>query len=387
MTTYMTTWLFWFSLACILYTFIGYPLLLRFFPKKSLRLDVHKDLFIPNVSIVIAAWNEEANISKRLDNLLTQDYPTDKTEIIVVSDGSTDSTNSIVSSYSDRSVRLVSLEDRLGKAQALNQGIAQAKGNIIVFCDARQYFEPSAVSWLVANFYDPRVGCVSGELILVKDDQSRIQVEMGAYWNYEKWIRKMESRTGSVVGATGSIYAIRRFLFKPLPPGTILDDVLTPLNIVREGYRCIFESKAVALDCFSKDTGQEWQRKVRTLAGNWQMLSLQPELLLPWRNPCWWRLVSHKILRLIVPFALIILFISGALLQGMLYRTVVVLQCLLYASALLACLLPTVRANRILRLEYFFLVMNAAALAGFWRWITGDCKTVWQPLGADNTVK
>ncbi len=377
MTSLLITCFFWAALACIIYTYTGYPILLWFLSRVSPH-EVSKAPIFPVISIVIAARNEAAIIARRLDNLLAQDYPLHKVEIIVISDGSTDSTNEIVSSYFDRNVRLVKLENRMGKAEALNQGVAVAKGEIIIFTDARQQFEPDAVSELVANFNDPLVGCVSGELVLVKDDRSQIQAEMGFYWNYEKWIRKMESRTGSVVGATGAIYAIRRELFIPLPADIILDDVLTPLNIIQQGFHCIFEKKAVAHDLFSIDSGQEWRRKVRTLTGNWQLLGLRPGLLLPWRNPCWWRFISHKVLRTLVPFALIVLFISGFALSGDIYLIAALLQSLLYAMALAGLTLPFLRTLRIISFCYFFLIMNTAAVAGFWCWLTGKSNSVWQ---------
>jgi cellulose synthase/poly-beta-1,6-N-acetylglucosamine synthase-like glycosyltransferase len=300
-------------------------------------------------------------------------------EIIIVSDGSTDQTCELVKNCGQQNVRLIALAQRQGKAVAINHGMEQAQGEIILYADVRQHFAADVISELVAHFADPTVCCVRGELILVKDAESQIQAEMGAYWKYEKWVRKMESRTGSVVGATGAIYAIRRPLFIPLPQDTILDDVLTPLNVVNQGYRCVFDSNAVAYDSFSKDTGQEWRRKVRTLAGNWQLLSLQPTLLWPWRNFCWWRFISHKIMRLLVPFALIIFFLSGALLPGVLYRTATGFQALFYGIALAGLFIPGIRTLRMTNLCYFFLVMNAAAATGCWLWLTGQSKTLWTP--------
>lgn len=375
------SWAFRISLLCVLYTYMGYPFLL-WIRSKFIHRKIDTASLTPKVTIVISAWNAAATIARRLDNLLEQHYPADRMEILVVSDGSTDATGAIVAAYSDRNVRLVELEERGGKALALNHALKQlsdATSEIVVFADVRQYFEADALARLVANFNDPQVGCVSGELIFLKDDVSRIQVEMGAYWNYEKWIRKMESRTGSVVGATGAIYAIRRRLHIPLPPDTILDDVLTPLSIVRQGYRCIFEGGAVAFDTFSKGTEQEWQRKVRTLAGNWQLVSLLPGLLIPWRNPCWWRFVSHKLMRLIVPFALLILLVSTVLHAGVFYRVALLLQCQFYALALAAYLMPGLRKSRIASLVYFFIVMNAAAVAGFCCWLMGRSGSVWKP--------
>jgi biofilm PGA synthesis N-glycosyltransferase PgaC len=374
--------LFWSSLIVIVYAHAGYPLLL-WIVARFRCLKVQKERFQPHVSVVMSLFNEEARVKKRLENLFLQDYPRDRLEVIVISDGSTDTTCDIVRSFAGAGVRLLDLGTRNGKALALNRGIAIATGEIIVFADARQSFESDAISQLVANFSDPGIGCVSGELVFVKDETSRIQAEMGAYWSYEKWIRKMESRSGSVVGATGAIYAIRRSLFEPLPAGTILDDVLTPLNIVRQGYRCIFDGSSVAFDAVSKDAAQELQRKVRTLAGNWQLLSFCPALLLPWRNPCWWRFLSHKVMRLVIPLALCLLLVSGGLLEGWFYWAFTVMQSLVYVTALVGVIVSRSRRVRIVNLCYFFLIMNAATVAGFWQWFTGQSGATWKQKCAE----
>lgn len=325
----------------------------------------------------MSALNEEGRIVARLDNLLGQQYPAGKMEIVVVSDGSTDRTAEVVRQYADRNVRLIELGERNGKAVAVNQGVSEANSEIIVFADARQRFEPGVVAQLVSNFNDPSIGCVSGELILLQHEESDIQAEMGAYWKYEKWIRKAESATGSVVGATGAIYAIRRELYRPLPQGTLLDDVLTPMDIVMQGKRCIFDGTALAYDKVSKDAVQEWTRKVRTLAGNWQLLSLCPRLALPIINPLWWRFMSHKIFRLLVPFALVGMLISGALVGSWFYAAATLVQVLFYMAAMSGLLIPATRSVSLINLSYFFLVMNAAAVAGLWRWLTGQCNTAW----------
>ena len=369
--------IFWLCLTIIGYTYIGYPLLLWLFARIS-PIEVAAAQITPDVTVVIAAMNEEKNIGDRLENILSQGYPPERFEIIVVSDGSTDRTDEIVQSYKGRNVTLLKLEIRQGKAIALNEGIDSARGEIIVFTDARQSFAPGAISQLVANFADSSIGCISGELKFF-DNSSGIHTEMGGYWRFEKWIRSNESRSGSVVGATGSIYAIRKALYQPLPSGTILDDVLTPLNIVMQGYRCIFDGGAIVYDIISETVNQEWRRKVRTLAGNWQLLSLRPALLLPAINPILWRLISHKLLRLIVPFALVILFWSGATQPYLIYRIATLTQLLIYLLALTGYLLPLSRNFQMINISYFFAVMNIAALCGFWHWLTGNCGSIWQP--------
>ncbi len=372
----MSRLLFWSSLFVVFYAYAGYPLLLLLLSRLR-RIGVHRGDLKPFVSVVIAVFNEEERIKDRLENLFHQNYPKEKLEIIVVSDGSTDRTCERVKSFADSRVRLLDLGSQQGKALALNAGVAAARGEIVVFADARQRFERGAVTRLVSNFGDPKVGCVSGELLFMNDDTSLIQTEMGAYWNYEKWIRKMESGTGSAVGATGAIYAIRRDLYRPLPPNTILDDVLTPLMIVAQGYRCIFDGSAMASDIISKNANQEWRRKVRTLAGNWQLFSLHPELLSPWKNALWLRFLSHKVMRLIAPFAIATTLLSGLLIASGLYLGVSAAVALLIISAAIGALFPATRAARLINVSFFFMAMNAAALGGFWFWITGDCNNLW----------
>jgi biofilm PGA synthesis N-glycosyltransferase PgaC len=369
--------LFWISLFIIFYAYAGYPLFL-WISSRLRHIEVRKGHLEQSVSVILAVFNEETRIGKRLENLLQQDYPKEKLEIIVVSDGSSDGTCAIVRSFAGSGVRFLDLGVRRGKALALNAGVAAAEGEIIVFADARQRFEQNAISRLVANFSDPGVGCVSGELLFMRDDTSLIKAEMGAYWSYEKWVRKMESATGSVVGATGAIYAIRRALYRPLPSDTILDDVLTPLTIVAQSYRCIFDGSAKAYDILSKDAAQEWRRKVRTLAGNWQLLSLRPELLLPWRNPLWGRFISHKIMRIVVPFALLTAMGSGLFFEDGFYRAVSLAFALLCLSAAISAFSPSVRTVKLTSVNFFFMTMNVAALAGFWFWITGRCDNLWQ---------
>lgn len=367
--------LFWGSLFLILYTYIGYPLILWLLPvEKSEKIADSQQL---NASVVVAVCNEEKNILARIDNLLTQLYPADRLEIIIVSDGSTDQTCPLVKSVTDPRVHLFCLE-KTGKAAALNHALSVATGQIVVFADARQRFAADAISRLVEVFADPKVGCVSGELLFAGDD-AETAVGVGAYWTYEKLIRKLESRSGSTVGATGAVYAIRRHLYRPLPAGTILDDVLTPLNIFRQGFRTVFCGAAQAFDQFSRDYNHEWQRKVRTLAGNWQLLCIDPTLLLPWSNRLWWRFLSHKIVRLLVPAALPITFIS-AILTGGSYRSFAALQGLFYLCALCGALVPTLRQNRVIAVCYSFCLLNAAAAAGFWIWLTGQSQQSWRTV-------
>lgn len=376
--------LFIISLLFIIYTYLGYPvyLIIRF---KVLPRPVDKknNGQLPMVSIVIAARNEEKNMEGRIKNLLDIYYPEDKYEVIIVSDGSDDQTNSIVTNYSAShdQIRLISYFPSQGKPIALNKGVMEARGEIIVFGDSRQRFHRKAVLELAANFNDPDVGCVSGELVFLEGPDSSIQKEMGAYWHYEKMVRKLESRTGSVAGATGAIYAVRKSLYKDIPRETILDDVLIPLYTVLHGYRCVFDPSAVAYDYVSKDMQSELTRKIRTLAGNWQLLALEPKLIFPVANKIWWGFFSHKIFRLLVPFCLIYLFLVNFFLAGVFFMLTLTGQLLFYSAFVVACLKPGLREKRPINLIYFFVNLNYAALMGTFYFLTGNISKTWKKVG------
>ena len=335
--------LFWGSVAFIGYVYGGYPLLLRVWAAIATR-PVRKhlrqlDRRCPLVSVVIAARNEGFRLPRRVRNLHEQRYPSGEMEIIVVSDGSSDDTRAVLDPFP--AVRLIETTGG-GKAAALNAGVAAARGEIIVFADARQQFAPDAISELVANFNDPDVGCVSGELVLDCElDRScaepGVSEAVGLYWRYEKWLRRHESRIWSTVGATGAIYALRRSLWQPLPAATLLDDVLAPMRVVLAGKRSVFEPRACAFDRAARHTAVESRRKVRTLAGNYQILRLEPRLLVPFVNPVWVQYVSHKIARLLVPWALLISMVTSTVLASTawIYLVALILQLGFYGLAAL----------------------------------------------------
>lgn len=274
-------------------------------------------------------------------------------------------------------ITLLSYFPRHGKPYALNLGVKEAKGEIIVFTDARQRFEANAIKELTANFHDSSVGCVSGELFFYENTKSSIKHEMGLYWNYEKQIRKLESKINSVAGATGAIYAIRKNLYKPIPSDILLDDVLIPMQVVLQGFRTIFDSTAKAYDWVSKDIKQEKRRKIRTLLGNWQLITKYPILLLPFKNPIWWQFISHKITRLFVPFFLILLFLTAFALKGLFYQ----LTWLTMLSIFLFSFLERPLNNysilfKLSKLARTFLMLNYFAFLSFFYFISGK-KNIW----------
>lgn len=313
--------LFWSSAVAIGYVYAGYPLLLAAWarlaprPARAAGVDAPRDW--PAISIIVAARNEAGRLPARVQNLLELPYP-GRREILVASDGSTDGTADALAPFGD-AVRLLELPPG-GKPLALNAAVAASRGEILVFADARQTFAPSALMALARHFDDPLVGGVTGALILDAEEsqtaESSVGEGVGLYWKYEKWLRRHESLVWSTLGATGAIYALRRRHWRPLPAETLLDDVLAPMRAVLAGARVVFEEQAQAFDRASADAAAETRRKRRTLAGNYQILGQEPRLLLPWANPVWVQYLSHKVGRLLVPWALVGALIASAALAG-----------------------------------------------------------------------
>lgn len=353
------------SFLMVAYTYIGYPMILwilgRWFPRV-----VRRGTARPNVALVIVAYNEELRIGAKIRNCLALDYPKDRLEIVVASDGSTDGTKRIVGEIGDPRVTFLGFPVRRGKAACLNDAVARTTAEIIVFTDARQRLDAAAVCFLVENFSDPEVGAASGELEFEVEGMSNFGGGVDAYWRYEKFIRQSESAWGSVVGVTGAIYALRRECFEPIPDDTILDDVLIPMNVVMGGKRVLFESRAKAFDLPSKSASQEKMRKVRTIAGNYQLLVGHPQFLLPWRNPIFFQLVSHKVLRLLGPAWLAGMLIANIFLsaKSTVYAILLGLQLLAYAIPIASLVWPRARKWRLVRLATAFLLLNWFAVLG-----------------------
>jgi cellulose synthase/poly-beta-1,6-N-acetylglucosamine synthase-like glycosyltransferase len=350
--------LFWCAAAFIGYVYAGYPLLLWIWARLRPRRVAESVAPPVGVTIIVAARNEGDRLRARIDNLLQLDYPPSARQIVIVSDGSNDGTETVVAPYADV-VDFVRVPAG-GKALALNAGVARARFDVLVFTDARQQFAADALVELTRPLQDPAVGGVTGELLLDCESSwrrtagrdrrrapragasdrrrtaaSTISVGVGVYWRYEKMLRRLESAVSSTLGATGAIYALRRALWSSLPPDTILDDVLAPMRAVLAGYRIVFNPRARAFDRTAGDADAEAQRKIRTLAGNYQILRLEPWLLSPWRNPVWLQYVSHKLGRLLVPYALLLFFVASiaSAERHPVYLAALVAQCACYLLA------------------------------------------------------
>jgi biofilm PGA synthesis N-glycosyltransferase PgaC len=373
---------FWACFAVVLYTYLLYPLILACLARLRPR-PVRRSLDGPRtVSFVVCAANEQSAIERRLLELIGILEGTKiQGEIIVVSDGSTDETAAVARRYESSNVRVLEIPNPVGKSAALTRGAALAKNAIVVFADVRQIWAPEALELLLENFADPRVGAVSGDLIVVSGDAL---AGVSLYWRFEKWLRQQESRIGSQVGVTGAISAVRRELFRPIPAGTLLDDVYWPLAVVMQRYRVIHDSRALAYDRLPERVGDEFRRKVRTLAGNFQLVARMPACLVPWRNPTWAALLSHKLLRLVVPWALLGMFAAAVALDGPCYRAALAVQVAAYSLGLVGLVLPRrllpgrSAAGRLLSAAASFLVLNAAAAMALGVWLSGRASRSWR---------
>jgi cellulose synthase/poly-beta-1,6-N-acetylglucosamine synthase-like glycosyltransferase len=371
------SWAFWCAVALIAYSYAGYLGWLWLWSRWR-RLPVQSGAVEPFVSIVMVVRDEERVLEAKMQNLLALEYPEDRMEVVVVSDGSTDRTEAILHEQA-RNPKVLTVLNQLsrGKAAGLNDGLQFAHGEIVIFTDARQKIEKDALRILLRNFADPQVGCVSGELMLGDPQVGEKSRGMGLYWRIEKKVRELESASGSVVGATGAFYGVRRELLTEIPPGTILDDVYVPMQVARLGKRVIFEPAARAWDAPDQGRNREFSRKVRTLSGNYQLVQMAPWLL-SGQNPLRFRFISHKLLRLIVPFALIVIFVTSLWLQGPLYRTVLWLQVAFYALSLAAFVrMPrSFLLARAADAACTFVLLNTAALLAFGNFLAGR-RVIW----------
>lgn len=373
--------LFWIAALVVGWAYLGYPVSLALRARLHPAPPVRKSPSTPSVSVVIVAHNEESRLASKIRNCLEMDYPRDRLEILVASDGSTDGTVPVAEGFAPEGVRVFALPGPRGKAAALGAVVPQARGEVLLLCDARQELERQALGELVANLADPAVGAVSGELHIRSGATSAAQ-GVGAYWRFEKGVRRLESTVGSTVGATGAIYAVRRRLVPTLDPRTILDDVAIPMHVAQQGFRVVFEPSARAWDEPVEEAGREFRRKVRTLAGNYQLAALNPSLLLPWRNPLFFSFLSHKLARLLVPWCLLLILASSltlALRGSGFFALVLVLEVAFYGLAGIGWLKRSARRRpRLLSIPYALVLLNLAAAAALPDFLFGRQTAAWR---------
>jgi cellulose synthase/poly-beta-1,6-N-acetylglucosamine synthase-like glycosyltransferase len=379
-------WLFWGLVAFCLYAYIGYSLLLFLLSLVRRRACEPEAEFTPTLSIVVPAHNEAGVIGAKLNNLLGQDYPANRLEIIVASDGSDDETESIVSRISRRDprVKLLGLPRR-GKAHALNSAVASTGGEVLVFSDANAMLDPDALCYLVHHFADPGVGGVAGGLRYVRgSDTNGAGLGEMLYWRYDQWLKRMETKVGNAISADGALYAIRRGLYVPIADPSATDDFAISSRVVMQGCRLIYEPRAMVSESTAGGSGREFLRKVRIVNRGLRSLFGLGGFLYPWRGGFYAvQLISHKLLRRLVPFVLPLLLVINAVLWplGFLYRVILAAQVVVYGLGLLGFLLRNTRLGRagLVYVPYYFCQANLAAALG-WVWLLrGQRIAVWQP--------
>ncbi len=376
--------IFWVSAFLIAYTYFGYPILIAFLarliPKRGNDLSSSK---FPTASLIIAAHNEEKVIRQKIDNSLSIDYPEELLSIIIVSDGSIDSTNEIISEFvSNPRIKFLHYQPRQGKAHALNLGAASSKSEIIVFSDANIKYEPNSIRMLVRNFSHPSVGCVCGKVLLQKPKGSKEPLGEGAYMRYERFIHQNESRFNTMIGTDGAMYAIRNKLFKPIPENTIVDDFIIAMQVLDRGYRIVYEPKAIGYEEAASSVGQEFKRKVRMIAGGFQSIKVLRDVLDPWGHArVFFQFLSHKLLRWLSPIFMVGLFLSNfLLLSSFFYQITLGLQISFYAFAAGALFLEPLRNKAVFYFPYYFCSLNLAAGIGIKRYIFSQQTVKWEKI-------
>lgn len=371
--------LFWTLVVFVFYVYLGYPVLVWWFARRITPRSVSaiQPRNLPTVEIIVPMHNEGSHVLRKIQNLRDLDYPESRRSITIVSDGSTDVTLSLLTSQPD--VKVIEIPIRRGKPHALNLAVAQSNAQIIVFADARQELAVDAVKVLVERLFDSTIGAVSGALCH-RSAGSNTASDFGLYWRYEKWVRACESRLHSTVGVTGALYAIRRELYRPIAEDALLDDVEIPLEILRQERRVVLAEDAKVFDVLSESHRTEWDRKVRTLSGNFQVFRRHLWLFSPFTNPVFWQFLSHKVLRLVVPYALMALLILPWFLSGSIYPVIGMLEVALWGGGLAGVIVGKLRRWRAVSFLASFLVLNGAAVAALWCFLTGSMDVRWRKV-------
>lgn len=370
------------SIILFLYNYFIYPIFIILLSK--LKKDEHIELIgekfkYPRVSFIIAAYNEERVIHNKIENTLAIDYPEDLLQIIVVSDGSNDLTEKSVKDFSGQGVISLHQDERNGKSAALNRGVNIANGEIIIFSDANNDFNKSSIINLVKHFSDPKIGAVTGAKHIYKNNEREAAIGDGLYWKYESKIKEAESCIGSITGAEGEILAVRKSIFKPIDASLINDDAAITFDVVRSGYRIIYEKNAKAYEEASKNLIDDFNVKVRMSAGGFQTLSKEKGYLFSSLSWFSFTFISHKILRWIAPFLLLVIFITPFfLISRMDMKIILALQLIFYSLSFFGWVNRGKKLNSFIYIPMYFSVMNCALFMGFFRHISNNTKTVWK---------
>lgn len=367
--------IFWVAVLIPFYAYVGYPLVLLF-----LRLLIHREVkkgpIQPFISLLILAYNEGDVIARKIENSLALNYPVDRLEIVVASDGSKDRTAETAQKLADGNrVRVLAYTENRGKIATLNASVPQLRGEIVVFSDASAMLPPDSVRRLIANFADPAVGAVSGLYKIVKADDVDVGRSEDFYWRYETFLKIQESHLASILGGHGQMHAIRKELYPYPPAGTINDDYIIPVSVLAKGYRAVYEPTAIVYEEAHEMTG--FGRRIRIMAGNVQQLREIKGLLHPLRPLALFFFLSHKVSRLVVPFAMLAALITNLFLLGSrIYLAIFCAQLAFYLLAALGTFWPL--RPKILMLPFYFTMINAAAFLGFYHALTERRGMAWK---------
>ncbi|MBE7517128.1 MAG: glycosyltransferase family 2 protein [Chloracidobacterium sp.] len=373
---------FWICVALLGYVYFGYPLLVyavsRLFPKK-----VHRSNIEPSVTVLITAFNEEKAIRRKLDNTLDIDYPAEKLEILVASDGSTDRTDEIVKEYAGRGVKLFRQDGRVGKTETQNRAIAEAAGEIVLFSDATTEYTQDVLERILPAFADDSVGCVAGRLEYVNNDDSNVGKGTQGYWNYETFLRSAESRACSLIGASGCMYAVRRSAYREMYPEACSDFLICTV-LYRNDLRSVFEPSAVCFEETNQNTDDEMRMRIRVISQTLADLVRNADMLNPFKSGFYAiELISHKALRYAVPLMLAGMFISSVVLAASspFFFVASVLQAAFYLSALVGSILERLDIRiTLLVVPLYFVLANLASVIAFYRFIRGERYATWEPI-------
>lgn len=377
---------FWIAVAVVGYTFLGYGIVIAMLVKLKGLISKSDDQgdkdFVPKVTLVVPCYNEADIIKEKIINSLGLEYPKEKFEIVFITDGSNDHFREVLSEYP--TVKLLHEDRRAGKTAAENRAMKFVNSPFVVFTDANTKLNKKAIKNIVKHFCKENVGCVSGEKrVLVEEEDSASSAGEGMYWKYESFLKKMDSKFYSAVGAAGELVAFRTSLYKDLPEDTILDDFMQSLLIAAEGYRIVYEPDAYAMETGSDTTSEELKRKVRISAGGWQSMKRLFFKITPFNHPLlFFQYLSHRVLRwTITPFLLLLIFLLNFFLldEGLIYQLVMIAQLFFYAAALLGYVLENRKLRiKVLFIPFYFCMMNYAVVAGLFRFLKGSQKSTWE---------
>ncbi len=370
---------FWVLIFFIIATYPGYITVLVLLNKIIGKDIVQKDIE-PSVSLIIAAYNEESVIKDKIINSLELDYPKEKLEIIIVSDCSSDKTDEIVKGYESERLKFIGLEKRGGKTAAQNESLKYVKGEILVFSDADIMYSKNAIRKLVQNFYEPSIGCVGGKLRYGSDRTIEGVKEKRMYSSFDQYIKYLESRIKSCIGVDGAIYAVRKTLARPFPEW-LTSDFLTPLDVISQGYRVVFEDEALTFAEIASSAKAEFQRKIRTVKVGITVLYAKRELLNLFRYP--WAsffLLFHKVFRWIIPYIMILLFLDSIVVfeSGFLYQLIFYLQLMFYSFAIIGIFFRKRKPVKIFTVPFYFCLYNSCAIIGFFKFLFAKKSEIWE---------